>query len=106
MTESVDQASKLIHASPEMIYRAIASAGAMESWLPPKGAGQMLAFAFREGGTYRMRLSHREPHLISGAMKTTWTFDKARPEPHVAFRCENGPAGRASTLENLARYVE
>lgn len=35
----------------------------MEKWLPPDGmVGTMLAFAFHEGGGYRMRLTYKEPH--------------------------------------------
>lgn len=31
----------------------------METWLPPEGmTGKMLAFAFREGGGYRLRLTY------------------------------------------------
>ena len=34
----------------------------MESWLPPSGmTARMLAFDFREGGSYRVRLSYTEP---------------------------------------------
>lgn len=33
----------------------------MESWLPPRGmTGRMLAFDFREGGFYRMRLTYND----------------------------------------------
>jgi uncharacterized protein YndB with AHSA1/START domain len=39
----------------------------MESWLPPEGmTGTMLAFAFREGGGYRMRLTYDEPQHAAG----------------------------------------
>lgn len=39
----------------------------MRSWLPPQGmTGTMLTFAFREGGSYRMRLTYNEPQDIPG----------------------------------------
>lgn len=63
----IDQASRLIRAKPASVYRAFATAQALESWLPPKGmSGKVLAFDFREGGAYRMRLTHKEPHDVPG----------------------------------------
>lgn len=59
MTERVDQASRTIHASPAAVYRAFEDASAMESWLPPAGmTGHMETFDFREGGSYRLRLTY------------------------------------------------
>ena len=67
MSKRIDTASRLIHASASTIYRAFATADAMKSWLPPQGmTGKMLAFAFREGGTYRMRLTYNEPRHMPG----------------------------------------
>ena len=58
----IDTASRWIDASPSRIYEAFATASALESWLPPQGmTGEMLAFDFREGALYRMRLSYDEP---------------------------------------------
>jgi uncharacterized protein YndB with AHSA1/START domain len=59
MSDRVDTASRLIHASASAIYRAFATPSAMEAWLAPDGmTARMLAFAFREGGSYRMRLTY------------------------------------------------
>src|SRR5687768_5577711 len=67
MYDRVDTASKLIHASAPAIYRAFSTPGAMEAWLPPEGmTGRMLAFAFREGGFYRLRLTYDEPQHAPG----------------------------------------
>lgn len=67
MSKRVDTASRLIHAPASTIYRAFAAADAMKSWLPPQGmTGTMLAFAFREGGAYRMRLIYNEPQHMPG----------------------------------------
>jgi uncharacterized protein YndB with AHSA1/START domain len=75
MSKRVDTASRLILASASKVYEAFASAGAMESWLPPEGmTGTMLAFAFREGGAYRMRLTYREQQHAPG--KTTEDADE------------------------------
>ena len=63
----IDQASRLIGAAPATIYRAFESAEALESWLPPKGmSGKVLAFDFREGGAYRMRLTYEGTHEVPG----------------------------------------
>ena len=50
-----------LEASPEAVYRAFAEPGAMERWLPPNDmTGEMLRFDFRDGGSYRMRLTYAE----------------------------------------------
>jgi uncharacterized protein YndB with AHSA1/START domain len=75
MTTRIDSASRLISASPEVVYRAFAEPGAMERWIPPKDmTGRMLRFDFREGGFYRMRLTYSEPHLAGG--KTSEDHDE------------------------------
>jgi uncharacterized protein YndB with AHSA1/START domain len=67
MANRIDKASRVIHASEETIYGAFADAQALENWLPPRGmTGCMLAFDFREGGLYRIRLSYNEPQHIPG----------------------------------------
>lgn len=82
----VDTASKLIHAPAKTLYEAFATADAVETWLPPQGmTGRMLAFAFREGGAYRLRLTYDEAHGAPG--KTTDDADEvevrfARLVPH------------------------
>lgn len=39
----------------------------MEQWIPPSNmTGEMLHFDFREGGSYRMRLTYADPHLGRG----------------------------------------
>lgn len=67
MTKRVDSASRLISATPQALYGAFAEPGAMEQWLPPSNmTGEMLRFDFREGGSYRMRLTYAEPHRGRG----------------------------------------
>ncbi|HUG40902.1 MAG TPA: SRPBCC domain-containing protein [Longimicrobiales bacterium] len=62
MTPRTDRAARAIRASPAALYRAFAHPGAMEAWLPPEGmTGRMLAFDFRDGGSYRMRLTYDDP---------------------------------------------
>jgi uncharacterized protein YndB with AHSA1/START domain len=63
----VDSASRLIAALPKAIYEAFAKPGAMERWLPPGNMkGEMLHFDFREGGSYRMRLTYIDPAQPQG----------------------------------------
>jgi uncharacterized protein YndB with AHSA1/START domain len=67
MAKRVDSASKLIRASASAIYQAFATPDATERWLPPRGmTARMLAFAFCEGGRYRMRLTYDEPQHMPG----------------------------------------
>ena len=67
MADRVDSASKLIRAPASRIYQAFASSNASETWLPPKGmTGRVLNLAFREGGSYRMRLTYVDPLQTSG----------------------------------------
>jgi uncharacterized protein YndB with AHSA1/START domain len=43
-------------------YRAFADPGAMEQWMAPAGMlARMVHFDFREGGSYRMRLTYLDP---------------------------------------------
>ena len=59
MPGRVDTASRLIAASSSEIYQAFATADALQTWLPPDGmTGKVLAFDFRRGGSYRMRLTY------------------------------------------------
>ncbi|MDE1992123.1 MAG: SRPBCC family protein [Rhizobiaceae bacterium] len=56
-----DSASKMIHASPEAIYRAFLDPQALVSWLPPEGmTGEIDNFDPREGGGCRMTLRYND----------------------------------------------
>jgi uncharacterized protein YndB with AHSA1/START domain len=69
----VDSASRVIHASPEKIYRAHMDPHSLVSWLPPEGmSGRVEQFEPRVGGTYRMVLTYGQP---SAAAKTTENSD-------------------------------
>lgn len=99
MTTRIDSASRLISASPETIYRAFAQPSAMERWLPPDNmTGNMLHFDFREGGSYRMRLTYAA--LQQGRGKTSEDSDEVevrltklengrRIEQEVTFESED-----------------
>lgn len=54
-----DSASKIIRASPRMIYKAFVEPENLVRWLPPKGMeGVIYEFDAREGGAYRMSLTY------------------------------------------------
>jgi len=153
MTGRVDTAARLIRGTSSAIYQAFATPAAMEAWLPPEGmTGTMLAFDFREGGSYRMRLQYDDPQhspgktsqdsdevevtfvrlvpderieqaaafksedlAFSGQMRIAWTLEPVQSGTLVTVRCENVPAeirredhqaGLASTLRNLAAFIE
>lgn len=56
-----DSASRLIHASPETIYRAFVDPDALVAWLPPAGMkAQLYSFDPRPGGGYRMALFYEQ----------------------------------------------
>lgn len=67
MNERIDQASKLIQASPSDIYAAFATSNALEEWLPPQDmTAKVTTFDFREGGGYQMRLTYAVPEHTAG----------------------------------------
>jgi len=57
-----DSASRVIHASPQAIYRALVDPETLLTWLPPAGMrGQLYVFEPRVGGRYRMSLTYLDP---------------------------------------------
>lgn len=57
----IDRASLDLPASPEALYAAFADPAKLVAWLPPDGmTGQVIAYDFREGGSYRIALSYAE----------------------------------------------
>ena len=56
-----DQASRVIAATPERVYRAFVDPDALVRWLPPVGmTGRFDRFDARPGGSYRMVLSYQD----------------------------------------------
>jgi uncharacterized protein YndB with AHSA1/START domain len=54
-----DNASSVIAATPEAVYRAFADPAALMAWLPPEGmSGRVWEYDFREGGRYRIELTY------------------------------------------------
>ncbi|HKP98400.1 MAG TPA: SRPBCC domain-containing protein [Fibrobacteria bacterium] len=75
MSKRIDSASRFIPASPSAVYAAFADPGAMEQWVPPKNmTATMLHFDFREGGSYRMRLTYKNAE--DGRGKTSDNADE------------------------------
>ena len=99
MSTRIDSASRLISASPRAVYRAFAEPRAMEQWIPPRNmTGKMLHFDFREGGSYRMRLTYAEPQQGQGKtsedsdeveVHLTKLEDGRRIEQEVTFESED-----------------
>lgn len=96
MRGRIDSASRLISAPPEALYSAFAEPDAMEQWLPPSNmTGRMLHFDFREGGSYRMRLTYTGAHQGRGKssedtddaeIRVTRLEKARRIEQEVTFR--------------------
>lgn len=154
MAGRTDCAIRLIHASPEAVYRAFVEADALIAWLPPEGmSGRILLFEPWAGGRYRIELTlEGEGHAVSGkttqrtdivsgrfveldpggrivqtgefdsadpafagTMVMTWSLDPGPEGTRVTVAATDVPpgisaedheAGLASSLENLARFVE
>lgn len=67
MSIRVDSASRFIPAPPAAVYAAFAEPKALEQWIPPANmTAAMLHFDFREGGSYRMRLTYNDPENKRG----------------------------------------
>lgn len=57
----IDAASRVIHATPAAIYRALLDPEALAAWRPPAGmTGRFDMFDGREGGRYRMTLTYED----------------------------------------------
>jgi uncharacterized protein YndB with AHSA1/START domain len=70
-----DSSSLVVAAEPDAVYRAFAAPDALMRWLPPTGmTGRVLEYDFREGGRYRIELTHAET-APAGAGKTTGRSD-------------------------------
>ena len=70
----VDEASRLIAATPATIFGALSDRASLEAWLPPDGMrGELIEFDFRQDGRYRMRLHYTTPTHTTG--KTSDDFD-------------------------------
>lgn len=149
-----DQASRIIRASPQVIYRALLDPKAVAIWRPPDGmTGTVLAFDPREGGAFRMAFAYAagdhaiagktsehvdvfqgwfvelipdrrvvervifetDDPVFAGEMTVTTTLDPVEAGTEVTIRCDDVPdgirsedhaVGLASTLANLATFVE
>lgn len=88
MEERVDTASRLIQASPSIVYEAFAEPEALERWLPPAGmSAKVLAFDFREGGSYRMVLTYEQENHPPGKTSTDSDEVEVRFLKLVENRC-------------------
>jgi uncharacterized protein YndB with AHSA1/START domain len=149
-----DTATRLVHASPDAVYRAFVDPSALIAWLPPEGmTGRILLFEPWQGGRYRIELElagkgHKvagkttertdvaggrflelvpgrrlvqtvefesaDP-AFAGTMTMSWSLEPASEGTRVTVRATDIPsgisaedhrAGLASSLDNLARFVD
>lgn len=57
----IDEADRLIRATPDRIYAAFVDPAALAAWMPPEGmTGRIETFEPRPGGRYRMALVYAE----------------------------------------------
>jgi uncharacterized protein YndB with AHSA1/START domain len=72
----VDSAFRVIHATPDKIYRAHMDPQSLASWLPPEGMScRVEQFEPRVGGIYRMVLTYEQPTTLG---KTTENSDSVQ----------------------------
>jgi uncharacterized protein YndB with AHSA1/START domain len=72
MSGRVDRASKTIHASASVIYRALVDPDGLAKWLPPKGMTATIDnFDLRQEGGYRMSLSYDDPERAQSGKTET-----------------------------------
>jgi uncharacterized protein YndB with AHSA1/START domain len=99
MSRRIDSVSRFIPASPAVIYAAFAEREAMEQWIPPKNmTATILHFDFREGGSYRMRLTYKDNKDGQGKssdnedeveVRFTKLIDGKRIEQAIAFESDD-----------------
>jgi uncharacterized protein YndB with AHSA1/START domain len=74
----IDEVSRTIKASREVIYRAFTDRDALLEWLPPKGMTAAFDhFDARVGGGYRMTLTYSNADQAGGKSSTTTDVVKA-----------------------------
>jgi uncharacterized protein YndB with AHSA1/START domain len=60
----IDTGSRVIHASPSVLYWAFLTPQSVVQWRAPKGmTGQVLAFEARMGGRFRMAFVYDDPQM-------------------------------------------
>lgn len=99
MSRRTDTASRLIRAAPAAIWRGFADPAALAEWLPPDGMrGEVLAFDFRAGGSYRMRLTYEgevhvpgktSEHADEVEVRLTGLVEGRRLEQAVTFETDD-----------------
>ena len=90
-----DSASKIIEASPDVIYQAFLDPGAVRQWRPPAGMKCTIChFEPKEGGTYRMAFEYKNArHDVSGKTSEhadvfTGTFAKLVPGERIVEKVD------------------
>ncbi|MUK88436.1 ATPase [Ornithinibacillus sp. L9] len=74
----IDSVSRVVHASPQSIYKVFLDPIAWSVWLPPKGMkGKMYEFDASDGGFYHMILTYDEPDNLTQG-KTTKDTDEIK----------------------------
>ena len=67
MQGRIDTASKVIQASPQVLYQAFINPEALASWLPPEGmSAHVDVFEPRKSGRYKLTLTYESEDAIEG----------------------------------------
>jgi uncharacterized protein YndB with AHSA1/START domain len=115
-----DAASRVVAAPPARVYAALVDEEAVAAWLPPEGmTARFERFDARPGGSYRLVLTSTDAATTSGkatpGSEIVWEVSAVDGGARVDITADDVPdgisaedhaKGLASSLANLAEYVE
>jgi uncharacterized protein YndB with AHSA1/START domain len=115
MTGASTKVSKIIKASRKAVYKACLDAHALAKWrVPDNLTARVHVFEAREGGTYRMSLTYRDPQQSPGGKTSEDTdtfqgrFVELVPDEKIveAIEFESHDPGFAGQMKMTARLAD
>jgi uncharacterized protein YndB with AHSA1/START domain len=115
MTRARTMVSRIIKAPRKAVYKACLDPGALAKWrVPDNMTAQVHVFEAREGGTYRMSLTYRDPHQSPGGKTSEDTdtfqgrFVELVPDEKIveAIEFESRDSGFAGEMKMTTRLSD
>src|SRR5713226_3955539 len=115
MTRASTTVSKIIRAPRDAVYKACLDPGALARWrVPDNMTARVHAFEAREGGTYRMSLTYRDPQQSPGGKTSEDTdtfqgrFVELVPDEKIveAIEFESQAPGFAGEMKMTTRLAD
>jgi uncharacterized protein YndB with AHSA1/START domain len=115
MTRARTKVSRIIKAPRKAVYKACLDPGALAKWrVPDNMTAQVHAFEAREGGTYRMSLTYRDPRQSPGGKTSEDTdtfqgrFVELVPDEKIveAIEFESRDSGFAGEMKMTTRLSD